>query len=145
VSYSIGKVCKLFISNEVKTHKHSFLELHCDEKGIVSDKFYDNDILRSVLLSSLDTYELCNQNSIDIAHGVLGENILMDYNPKDLEIGTQLRISEVVLEITQACTICNHLSVIHKNLPELLSSDRGIFAKVIKSGTIKVEDSIVLL
>ncbi len=66
--------------------------------------------------------------------GSLGENILIDYNPYHLNAGDQLRMGEVVLQISQNCTICDHLSKIDETLPTLLKDDRGIFAKVIKGG-----------
>jgi MOSC domain-containing protein YiiM len=36
------------------------------------------------------------------------------------------------------------LAIIDKSIPELLKDDRGIFAKVIKSGEIKQEDEVCL-
>jgi MOSC domain-containing protein YiiM len=80
-----------------------------------------------------------------MTYGALGENILIDYNPYDLAIGSQIQIGEVVLEITQNCTICNHLSFIDKTLPKLLKDDRGIFVKVVKVGVIKKRDKLYLL
>jgi MOSC domain-containing protein YiiM len=77
--------------------------------------------------------------------GSLGENILIDYNPYHLTAGDQLRIGEVLLEISQNCTMCDHLSKIDENLPTLLKDDRGIFAKVIKGGVIQPGDEITLL
>lgn len=75
-------------------------------------------------------------------YGSLGENILIDYNVYNLSMGTQLKIGEVIVEITQNCTICNYLSIIDKSLPKLLRNDRGIFVKVIQSGVIKEGDSL---
>jgi len=77
--------------------------------------------------------------------GYLGENILIDYNPYSLAIGTRVKIGNTVLEISQNCTICNHLSVIDKRIPSLLKNDRGIFAKVVEDGEIKIDDSIYIL
>jgi MOSC domain-containing protein YiiM len=54
-------------------------------------------------------------------------------------------MGEVLLQISQNCTICDHLSSIDEKLPDLLKDDRGIFAKVIKGGVIKKGDEIYLL
>jgi MOSC domain-containing protein YiiM len=119
-----------------------------DKNGIVSDKFYAKNINRSVLISSEKSYKIASDNSIEMMYGDLGENILLDFNPYDLKEGTQLRIgskeNSVILEISQHCTLCNSLSKVNSKLPKLLKDDRGIFAKVIQSGTIMINDSIYI-
>jgi len=142
---NVGKITTLFISvqgSSVRVEKESF---NLDPKGIVEDKYYDKNIQRSVLITSEDSYTLANNHNIQVPFGALGENILMDFNPYQLSAGDQLRIGDVVLEISQNCTMCDHLSNIDKDLPTLLKDDRGIFAKVIESGVIKKEDEIYLL
>ena len=142
---SIGQVLELFISkkDKLKRISRTILEVNC--QGIVDDKFYAKDIERSILLTSIESYNLALQNGIKMSHGALGENILIDYNPYHLAIGSHLQIGEVVLEITQNCTICNHLSSIDKTLPKLLKDDRGIFVKVMKVGFIEKGDKLYLL
>ena len=142
---NVGNILKLFISKKDYKERLPKDEIELGFGGVVDDKFYDKDINRSVLLATTDSYELTKQNKIDIDYGTLGENILMDFNPYNLDIGTKLQISEVVLEISQRCPICNHLSSIKQNLPKLLKKDRGIFAKVISNGTIKIGDSIIII
>ena len=142
---NVGKVISLFISVEgssTRVEKESF---ELDPKGIIEDKFYNKNILRSVLLTSEESYELAKEHHIQMPFGSLGENILIDYNPYHLNGGDQLRIGEVLLQISQNCTICDHLSSIDEKLPTLLKDDRGIFAKVIESGMIKKGDEVYLL
>jgi MOSC domain-containing protein YiiM len=116
-----------------------------DQQGIVDDKFYAKDINRSVLISSIESYNMAKSIGIDLEIGKLGENILINYNPYDLEAGTQIEIGEVILEINQRCTLCKSLTKIDNKLPKLLKDDRGIFSRVIKSGTIKIEDKIYII
>ena len=106
------------------------------------DKFYGHNTNRSILITSLDSYEIAKQNNIDINYGQLGENILIDFNLNVLKLNMQLKIGEVILEISQQCTICNSLSKIDKKLPKLLEHDRGIFAKIITGGIIKQDDIV---
>ncbi len=120
-------------------------ELLLDTKGIVKDKHYDKNIERSVLIASLDSYELVKRHGIDVPHGVLGENILIDYNPYQLLTGSRLKIGNAILEISQHCTLCKSLTKVDTKLPKLLKNDRGIFAKVIESGNIKEGSAIYLL
>ncbi|HEC45762.1 MAG TPA: MOSC domain-containing protein [Epsilonproteobacteria bacterium] len=120
-------------------------ELLLDEKGIDKDKHYNKNIDRSVLIASVESYTLAKNNDINAPYGVLGENLLIDYNPYHLPSGSRLKIGDVTLEITQHCTLCKSLVKVDAKLPKLLKNDRGIFAKVIESGKIKEGDDIYLL
>ncbi len=142
---NVGKVTSLFISVQGSSKRVQKELFHLDTKGIIEDKYHDTNINRSVLLTSEASYTLASRHHIEFPFGSLGENILMDYNPYHLTPGDQLRIGEVVLEISQNCTMCDHLSKIDESLPTLLKNDRGIFAKVIEGGIIKKGDEITLL
>ncbi len=136
-----GRVIEVFLS--VKgAGKQNPLELNVDEEGVNGDKFYAKGKERSVLIASMDSYNLALENNVVAAKGSLGENILIDINPYNLEAGRKIFIGDVVLEITQNCTICNSLAKVDAKLPELLKNDRGIFAKIIKSGMIRKGDVV---
>lgn len=141
----VGQVLDLFVSHSGVSQRVQKSTLLLDTLGVVEDKFYNKNKERSVLISSLDSYNLIKNYGIEMPLGYLGENILLDYNPYTLEVGAQLKIGTALLEITQHCTICNHLAVIDVKIPTLLKNDRGIFAKVIGDGSIKITDSVYLL
>lgn len=141
----VGQVLKLFISKSSTSQRFEQTQLSLDEIGVLEDKFYSKDPQRSVLISSMASYELISTYGIDMPFGYLGENILMDFNPYALKMGSQIKIGEVVLEMSQYCTICNHLAVLDVKIPTLLKDDRGIFAKVIKNGEIKLNDKVEIL
>jgi len=139
----VGKILELFYSTN--DGRVSTSKLALDEKGVIEDKYYDKDIQRSVLITSLTSYKLASTHGIDAPYSSLGENILIDYNPYHLKPGARLSIGNLILEISQNCTLCNSLSKVDKKLPKLLKNDRGIFAKVISSGIISKGDNIYLL
>jgi len=139
----VGNIFSLFYST--KNGRVAVRDFLLDEKGIVKDKHYDKDIERSVLIASLESYKLAKNSGLNISYGVLGENLLMNYNPYDLTTGSRLKIGNVLLEISQHCTLCGSLSKVDTKLPKLLKNDRGIFAKVIESGNIKEGDNIYLI
>lgn len=139
----VGKIFELFYSTSNGRVNTTTLAL--DNKGVVEDKYYNKDTQRSVLITSLESYKLAASYDIDALYGVLGENLLIDYNPYHLKPGTKLVINDLELEISQNCTICNSLAKVDARLPDLLKDDRGIFAKVISSGTINKGDNIYLL
>ena len=104
--------------------------------GIENDKFAGKKLEQTVMIVGLKSYEIASSNGINLEFGCLGENILLDFDPHDLEIGTNLIIGDSIIEITQICTVCNHLSVFNENLPILLKGHRGVYCKIIKSGNI---------
>ena len=139
----VGKVSSLFYSPP--TGRTTVTSFDLDSEGIVRDKHYNKSVDRSVLITSLESYSLAKNHGINISSGALGENILIDYNPYHLTAGSKLKIGKVTLEISQPCTLCKSLTNIDSKLPKLLKDDRGIFAKVMESGTIKEDDDIYLL
>ncbi|MDM5272450.1 MOSC domain-containing protein [Sulfurovum sp. zt1-1] len=144
-STKVGKVIALFISTFDSKEPIARNELQVDEKGILLDKHYDKDIDRSILVTSLDSYMLVEREGIEIEYSALGENLLINYNPYKLPVGSQLQIGSAIVEISQDCTMCGHLSAIDPRVPKLLKNDRGIFVKVVKQGWIKEKDEIFLL
>lgn len=144
----VGQVLQLFISikdadGQTKTIEQDTITLN--EKGVASDKFYAKDPMRSILISSLESYTLAKENNIEMPFGSLGENILMDFNPYGFNVGDQLKIGDVLLEITQNCTLCKGLSKVDTKAPKLLKHHRGIFAKTVTNGNLKIADKVYIL
>jgi MOSC domain-containing protein YiiM len=143
----VGEVLQLFISVKdadglTKTIEQD--EITLDEKGVINDKFYAKDPMRSILISSLESYTLAKENNIHMPFGSLGENILMDFNPYSFNVGDRLKIGDVILEITQNCTLCKGLSKVDSKAPKLLKNHRGIFAKTVTNGSIKIADKVYI-
>jgi MOSC domain-containing protein YiiM len=140
-----GKIISLYISKDDKNKTRELKdELLLDENGIVGDKFYAKDEQRAILISTLQSYEIARKNNIELQDGALGENILIDINPYHLLPGEKIYIGDAVLEITQNCTLCKGLATLSPKLPKLLKKDRGIFAKVTKSTSIKTGECVTL-
>lgn len=110
--------------------------------GIENDKFAGKKLEQTVMIVGVQSYEIAKNNGINLEFGSLGENILLDFDPHILEVGTKLIIENSIIEITQTCTVCNHLAVFDENLPLLLKGHRGLYCKIIKSGIVS-KDMIV--
>ncbi|WP_066359402.1 MOSC domain-containing protein [Aliarcobacter cryaerophilus] len=104
--------------------------------GIEFDKFAEKNLDQTVMIVGLKSYELAKSFNIDLELGSLGENILLDFDPHDFEVGKYFKIDEAIIQITQICTVCNHLSVFNKDLPKILKDHRGVYCKIIESGKI---------
>jgi len=143
-----AKVLKLYITkDDADKTRVSPTQITLDANGVEGDKFYAKDENRAILISSIESYKLSQDNGIELEDGALGENILIDINPYHLLPGDKLYIGDVELEITQNCTLCKGLSSLSPKLPKLLKNDRGIFAKVCdnKRYTITVDDKVSLV
>jgi len=137
---SKGSVIELFMSVKGQENRENKEQILLDEKGVVGDKFHGKNIERSVLITSIKSYDLALSKGIEMPFGSLGENIMIDIDPYALSSGDKIEIGNVVLEITNNCTICNGLSKVDSSLPKLLADDRGIFAKTIQGGYIRKGD-----
>lgn len=104
--------------------------------GIKNDKFADDDLNKTVMIIGQNSYDIAQENGIDLEYGSYGENILLSFDPHSLDIGTVLHVGDSTIEITERCTICNHLSVFGKHLPKLIKKHRGIYCKILHSGVI---------
>jgi MOSC domain-containing protein YiiM len=70
---------------------------------------------------------------------------LFDFNPHDYHIGTIFEIGEAQIQITENCTICNHLAVFDDDLPIIVQDCRGIYCKILKSGEIKKGSTVKII
>ncbi len=110
--------------------------------GIEHDKFAQKNLEQTVMIVGLKSYEIAKKNGIELVQGSLGENILVDFDPHDYEVGNSFYIGDTKIQITQVCTVCNHLSVFAKELPKLLRAHRGLYCKILSGGII-TNESIV--
>jgi len=93
---------------------------------------------RQVLMVSQDVLR-----EFDLSPGVLYENMVVDgLDVMRLQRGEQLRVGEAILEVTLPCDPCIRMERIRKGLKKALDGKRGMFAKVITSGVIRVGDSV---
>jgi len=141
-----GTVLALFRAIKGQEGRFECDTLDIDTQGILGDKYYGKNPDRTILVTSEEaSYSLAATQGIDAPYGSLGENIVIDINPYQLQEGQQLRIGETVVAIAQHCTLCSSLGKVDARLPELLKDDRGIFVKTVKAGTIRKGDSVTLL
>ncbi|HJE02771.1 MOSC domain-containing protein [Aliarcobacter thereius] len=137
---NIDKVIEIFSETRKESslprpivRKLNLIENH----GIEFDKFALKNLEQTVLLVGINSYNLALENDIKIEFGTLGENILVSFDPHKYDIGTKFKIGDdAMIELTQICTVCNHLSIFDKKLPILLKEKRGVYCKIIKSGLI---------
>ena len=116
------------------------------DHGIVGDAHTGKWHRQISLLSFESIAEVIAQGAI-VSPGDYAENITtegIDFSL--LKVGDKLRLSrDIELEITQFGKKCHNECEIYKQLGDCIMPREGVFAKVIKSVSIKVGDEIEVI
>ncbi|MCS7218738.1 MAG: MOSC domain-containing protein [Thermus sp.] len=113
--------------------------------GAKGDRHAGKDPDRAVLVAGLPAYGKAQEAGINLPYGALGENLLLDLDPHTLPPGARLQVGEAVLELTSLCTVCRSLSQFDLRLPKLLYGGRGVYARVLQGGWVRVGDGVKVL
>lgn len=113
--------------------------------GVEGDRHFGKHPDRAVLIAGQASYAKAHQAGIKLPWGALGENLRVDFDPHALGPQSRLKIGVAVLELTHVCTVCNTLSVFDLGLPKLLYNARGVYARVLQGGLVRVGDPVEVL
>ncbi|GAB5603551.1 MOSC domain-containing protein [Thermus sp. FJN-A] len=113
--------------------------------GAKGDRHAGKDPERAVLVAGLAAYERAQRAGIALPYGALGENLLLSLDPHGLPPGGRLKVGEALLELSYVCTVCSSLSQFDLRLPKLLYGGRGVYARVLESGVVRVGDPVLVL
>ncbi len=113
--------------------------------GALGDRHAGKDPDRAVLVAGLGPYEKAKGMGIELPYGALGENLLLSLDPHGLPPGARLKAGEALLELSYVCTVCNSLSQFDLRLPKLLYGGRGVYARVLQGGWVRVGDPVLVL
>jgi len=140
---SIIAVC---VSEQKGVRKHEVSEIVIRKgEGVVGDAHGDDPKRRISLLGDESVEKLRSVfpelKPGDFAENMLTEGIVL----YELPIGTMLRIGETELEVTQIGKECHQGCEIRRLTGDCVMPREGIFAEVIKEGTIRPGDTLEVL
>lgn len=143
----MATVVSVNISEKKGTIKHPVPEIQLKLRhGIVGDA-HAGDWHRQISLlaeESVDTMRAACPIPLDA--GVFAENInTCGIDLKHLPIGTHLRIGETEVEVTQIGKECHNDCAIKKAVGKCVMPTEGIFAVVVKEGSVRAGDEIEIL
>ena len=143
----MAKVVSVNISQRKGTLKTPVPQIELKLRhGIVGDA-HAGDWHRQISLlaeESVDTMRAVSPIPLDA--GVFAENInTVGVDLKGLPIGTHLRIGETEVEVTQIGKECHNDCAIKKAVGKCVMPTEGIFAVVVKEGTVRPGDEIEIL
>ena len=140
-----GKVLKLFIIDENKICKQTYKVLFINGYGIKGDKHADEN-LRQVSILTNSSLKSMRDMGYDVRAEDFYMNMLIDgLSPHDIKIGDVLSVNgKALLEIVQIGSSsekepnCD----VYKRYGMCIMQKEGIFAKVVKDGSIQMGDNV---
>jgi regulator of extracellular matrix RemA (YlzA/DUF370 family) len=129
-----GVVTHLFLKTDHQAPMKPVKKIDCLEgKGILGDASFGRR-LRQVLIVEEEVLE-----GLSLEPGVVRENITVRNFPQTwMQTDTILEVGEVQLEVTGDCSPCSRMDEIRPGLQEQLEDRRGVLARVLRSGTIRL-------
>lgn len=129
----------------VRKHEVPYIDVKCHH-GIVGDA-HAGDWHRQISLLAEESIDSMRPRSpIALDPGVFAENInTVGIDLKHLPVGTRLRIGETEVEVTQIGKECHNDCAIKKTVGKCVMPTEGIFAIVVKEGTVRAGDEIEVL
>lgn len=143
----MAKVVSLNISKQKGVVKVpvEMVEIKVDH-GIVGDAHAGNWHRQISMLAKESIDKMINKGFDHLKFGDFAENITTEgIEVFTLPVGTKLKVGECEVEVTQIGKKCHGGCEIKKTTGDCVMPREGIFVKVLKEGTIKVNDSIEIL
>ena len=137
----MGKVIAVCVSEEKGTQKHKVKEAEFIEDWGIKGDAHAGKWHRQVSLLSYEKIEGFRERGAEVEDGAFGENLVVEgIDFRSLPVGTRLICNEVILEITQIGKECHHGCQIFQKMGDCIMPKEGVFAKVIRGGTIRTGD-----
>ena len=144
----VGRIVAVSISKKKGIPKSNvnsakLIENHGIEGNIHAGKWH-----RQVSFLALESIDKMRAKGLPgLRPGAFAENITTEFlTLPEIEIGTKIKIGQSAeLEITQIGKECHDKCAIFVKVGDCVMPREGIFAKVIKSGDIKINDEIRIL
>jgi len=115
--------------------------------GLVGDAHSAGDSIREVSLLAIESINKMNNQEFHFNPGDFAENLTTSgINLVSLPIGTRLQVGrDVILEVTQIGKKCHTQCAIFKEVGKCVMPKEGVFARVLKGGTVRAEDTLSIL
>lgn len=141
-----GKVVAVCISEKKGERKKPVNEIMVMENhGIVGDA-HAGDWHRQMSLLALESIRKMQSKGLDVTTGDFAENITTEgVDLPSLAVGTRLSIGETLNEVTQIGKECHTRCAIYHQAGDCVMPREGIFVKVLKGGSIRVNDKIEIV
>lgn len=145
---NIGKLNAISISEKKGIPKSNIMEAELIENWGINGDAHAGKWHRQISLLALESINSMIEKGLNnLKPGIFAENLTTEFLELPiLNIGTKIKIGEdCLLEITQIGKECHSRCAIFEQAGDCVMPREGIFAKVIKGGKLKVNDTITIL
>lgn len=114
------------------------------EHGLTDDAHADGGTHRQVSLLAVESIDKMRGQGFDLSYGDFAENLTTEgIDLVSLPVGTRVSVGkDVILEITQIGKECHTACAIRRQVGKCIMPEEGVFARVIRGGTVRAEDEI---
>lgn len=143
----MAKIAAICISDVRGVQKRETPEAFLKKDWGIEGDAHAGNWHRQVSLLSVDSVQRLQEKlSFKLLHGAFAENILVEgMAVHTLPVGTRLRIGEALCEVTQIGKECHNDCAIKQAVGRCVMPTEGIFAIVMKEGTVRAGDEIEVL
>ena len=141
------KIVSIAVSKKKGTRKTVVDEAVIVENHGLQDDGHAGDWHRQVSFLSSESIAMARERGLDVTFGDFAENIATEgIDWLTLPVGTRLQLgSEAQVEVTQIGKECHNKCAIYYKAGDCIMPKEGIFAKVLKGGTIRTNDPIRII
>ena len=142
-----GTIVAISVSHQRGTKKKNVESAQLQEDhGIVGDA-HAGPGNRQVSLLAFESIEKMREDGYDVRPGDFGENITVQgVGVSKLKPGTKIQIGkEVCLEVTLIGKTCHSPCEIYKQAGDCIMPKEGVFARVLRKGTIESNDEVEII
>ena len=141
----MGKILAICTSPKRGTVKTEVPEATLTPEWGIETDAHGGNWHRQVSLLSAEKIENFRKK-IWVDYGAFGENLVVEgFDFRNLPVTSRFQVGEVVLEMTQIGKECHNDCVIKQQTGECIMPREGVFARVVKGGTIHTGDEMKLL
>lgn len=116
-----------------------------EDHGIVGDA-HAGDRLRQVSLLAIESIEKMRRMGLALEAGDFAENVTTrGIELPSLPLGARVALGEAVIEVTQIGKECHERCAIYETAGDCIMPREGIFARVVRGGTVRPGDDFVIL
>ena len=143
----MAEVISVNISEKKGEQKHPVPEISLKLRHGIAGDAHAGDWHRQISLLAGESVDAMRADCpIPLDAGIFAENInTVGIDLKSLPVGTRLRVGETEVEVTQIGKECHSDCAIKKAVGKCVMPAEGIFAVVVREGTVRAGDEIEVL
>lgn len=140
---AVGEIIGINISERRGTQKKEIPEVDLVKGFGLENDAHGGNWHRQVSLLSFEKITEFNERGARVGNGAFGENIIVSgIDLRRLPVGSQIRIGQAELVVTQIGKECHQHCQIYARVGDCIMPREGIFAVVVEEGHIKKGDKL---